>query len=60
MKKSLIAKIVSIIFIIILIIGIACLLFIPKLYNLFKESGVPNFEEQNIYYKVANASKINL
>lgn len=53
MKKSLIAKIVSIIFIIILIIGIACLLFIPKLYNLFKESGVPNFEEQNIYYKVA-------
>ncbi len=53
MKKSFIAKVVSIILVIILLIGTICLFFIPSLYDLFKDISVSNFSMHSIYYKVA-------
>lgn len=53
MKKSKISKIISIIFILILIIGSVCLLFIPQLYDYFKEYGVKSFGSHNLLYKIA-------
>ena len=53
MKKSKIAKIIEILFKIILIGGIICLFFIPKLYDLLKDLGIPSFNSQTIYYKIA-------
>ena len=53
MKKSKIAKIVSIIFIILLVGGVGCLFFLPSLYDFFKESAVPSFTSQSFYYKIA-------
>ena len=37
MKKNLIAKIISIVLIVILCVGIICLLFLPNLYDIFKD-----------------------
>lgn len=51
MKKSIISKIVSIIFILMLIGGIVCLFFAPKLYDLTGASRVA-FEQQGLYYKI--------
>lgn len=53
MKKSFISKIINILFIIMFITMICCLPFIPKLYNLFKDLGVPLFENQSLIYKIA-------
>lgn len=53
MKKSKIAKIVSVIFVVLLIGGIGCLFFIPKFYDFFKEPNVSSFASHSMYYKVA-------
>lgn len=53
MKKSKIAKIVSIIFIILLVGGVGCIFFLPSLYDFFKDSTVSSFSSHSIYYKVA-------
>lgn len=50
MKKSKIAKIIEILFKIILIVGIICIPFIPTLYDLLKI--FKNFSEQTIFYKI--------
>ena len=51
MKKSIISKIISIIFIIMLICGIGCLFFIPRLYDLSGASNI-SFLNQPLYYKI--------
>jgi len=53
MKKSIIAKIIWILLIIILVGGITCLPFIPKLYDIFKDRGVELFNSHTIYYRIA-------
>ena len=53
MQKSIISKIVEILFKIILIVGIICLPFIPKLYDLLKIFDIPVFSKHTIYYKIA-------
>lgn len=53
MKKSKIAKIVWIIFIILLVGGVGCLFFLPSLYDFFKESIVSSFKSHSIYYQIA-------
>ena len=53
MKKSKIAKIVSIIFVVLLIGGIGCLFFIPMLYDFFKDPNVSSFASHSLYYKIA-------
>lgn len=53
MQKSKISKIIEILFKIILIIGIICLFFIPRLYDLLKDFGIPTFNSQTIYYRIA-------
>lgn len=53
MKKSLIAKIVSIIFMVILIGGCIALFFLPQLYNIFKIDGGVNFFDQALVYQLA-------
>ena len=53
MKKSKIAKIISILLIIILIIGLCCLLFLPNLYDIFKEVSVSSFASHSILYRIA-------
>lgn len=53
MKKTFFAKIISIIFKIILILGIISLPFIPKLYDLFKDQHVKSFFSHNIFYQLA-------
>lgn len=50
MKKSQIAQFISVILKIMLILGTACLFFIPRLYNLFSEV---KFLSQTIYYMIA-------
>lgn len=52
MLKSKIAKIVSILFNIMLICGFVCLFFIPKLYDFFSIEA-PKFHEQTILYRIA-------
>lgn len=53
MKKSIIAKIVEILLIILLVGGLVCFFFIPELYNYFKEDTVMQFQVQSIYYRLA-------
>lgn len=53
MKKNFISKIISIILIIILIIGAISLPFIPRFYDLFKDSSVGSFKSHTFIYKVA-------
>ena len=52
MKKSKIAKIVSIIFIVLLIVGTVCFFFLPTLYDFFKDSNVRAFANQSMYYRI--------
>ena len=52
MQKSKIAKIIEILFKIILLGGIICLPFIPKLYDLVKIFNDISFNKQTIYYKI--------
>lgn len=53
MKKSKIAKIVSIIFIVLIIGGIGCLIPLPQIYDFIVGDGLESFSEHTIYYKVA-------
>ena len=53
MKKSKVAKLVSIILIIILVVGVGCLFFLPSLYNVFKDSHVETFAKHLLWYKIA-------
>lgn len=53
MKKSFLAKIISIIFNLILISGVICIPFIPKLYDLFKDYQVDSFTNHNFLYQLA-------
>lgn len=53
MKKSHIAKVVSIIFIILMIIGVGCIIPLPKIFDLVKGEGIETFSEHSIYYQVA-------
>ena len=53
MKKSKIAKFTEIILKIIFVLGTISLFFIPKLYNLLKDIGIPNFNSHTIYYQIA-------
>ena len=52
MQKSFIAKLIEILFKILLISGIICLPFIPKIYDLLKLFAINSFNSQTIYYKV--------
>lgn len=53
MKKSIISKFIEVMLKIIYIVGIICLFFIPKLYNLLSDIGVPAYESHTLYYKLA-------
>lgn len=53
MKKSFVARCVSIIFVIILVGGIGCLLFLPQLFDYFKLDGVTSFYYRPVIYKIA-------
>ena len=52
MKKSKIAKVIEILFKIILIGGIICLPFIPKIYDLIRSFDAVTFNNQTMYYKI--------
>lgn len=53
MKKSKIAKIIWVLLIIILILGIGCLFFLPKLYDVFKDPSIETFGEHTLVYRFA-------
>ena len=53
MKKSVLAKAVSILLIVILIIGIGCFIFIPELYDMFKGSDIDLFKKHIPIYRLA-------
>jgi hypothetical protein len=53
MVKSKIAKIISIIFKLMLVFGVISLFFIPKIYNAFADAQIIDFEDQTIFYKIA-------
>lgn len=53
MKKSIIAKIISIILIAILVLGILGLVFIPELYDLFKDTSIKSFNSHTVLYRLA-------
>ena len=53
MNQNLIAKIISIILIVILCVGIICLSFLPNLYDIFKDKSVDCFNTHNFIYKFA-------
>lgn len=53
MRKNFLAKIISIIFNLILILGVISLPFIPKLYDLFKDYQVESFANHNFLYQLA-------
>lgn len=53
LKKSFIARIISIILVIIFIVGISCLFFIPQLYDLFKDKSIVTFNTYSMLYRLA-------
>ena len=53
MKKSVLAKAVSILLIVILIVGIGCFIFIPELYDMFKGSDIDLFKKHMPIYRLA-------
>lgn len=53
MKKSKIAKFLTVTLNFIFICGIMCLFFLPKLYDIFADINVKSFASHSIYYKVA-------
>ena len=53
MKKSIIAKLISIILVVILLVGVVCLMFLPFLYDFFKDSSVDAFARHTILYRSA-------
>ena len=52
MPKSKMAKIIEILFKILLVIGIICLPFIPKIYDVLKIFGFNSFNNQTVFYKI--------
>ena len=52
MPKSKMAKIIEILFKILLAGGIICLPFIPKIYDLLKIFGIGSFSTKTIFYKI--------
>ena len=52
MPKSKMAKIIEILFKILLVVGIICLPFIPKIYDLLKIFGFNSFNNQTVFYKI--------
>lgn len=53
MKKSIIARFISVILVVILILGVGCLPFIPSLYNMFKDKSIELFNNHSIIYQGA-------
>ena len=53
MKKSKIAKTVTIIFIVLIILGVLAIIPLPILYDLVKGDSIEKFMEHTIYYQVA-------
>ncbi len=53
MKKSKIAKVIWVLLIIILVLGIGCLFFLPRLYDLFKDPSIDAFAEHTLVYRAA-------
>lgn len=53
MEKSKIAKLVTIIFIILIISGLVLLIPLPKIYDLIVGDAIPKFREHTIIYQVA-------
>lgn len=53
MKKSKIAKFIQILLTIMLLSGFICIFFIPRLYNLLSDIGMPSFSSHTIYYQIA-------
>ena len=53
MKKSKIAKMVTITFIILIIIGLIGIVIVPQVYDLVKGDAIERFSEHTIYYKIA-------
>ena len=53
MQKSKIAKLISILLNIMWLGGSICIFFLPRLYNLFSNIDIPNFNNQTIYYQIA-------
>ena len=53
MKKSKIAKVISIVFVLLLIVGTLCLIFIPFLYDYFKGASIESFSSHKLIYKIA-------
>lgn len=53
MEKSKIAKIVTIIFIVLIIVGLGCLIPLPSIFDLLKGDSIETFNEHTIYYKIA-------
>lgn len=53
MEKSKIAKIVTIVFIVLIIAGILALIPLPIIYDLVKGDTIETFSEHTIYYKIA-------
>ena len=53
MKKSKVARFVSIIFVVMLVVGIGCIFFLPSLYDIFKDDSVNGFFEHSMWYRSA-------
>ncbi len=53
MKKSIIAKILSIILLIILFVGLISLFFIPNFYDIFKDKSIDSFASHSLIYKLS-------
>jgi len=52
-KKSVVAKLVSIILVIMLMVGVVCIFFLPSLYDFFKDEYVEVFSKHLVWYRVA-------
>ena len=53
MEKSKIAKMVTITFIILIIIGLASMVFLPQIYDLVKGDAIDKFTDHTLFYKIA-------
>lgn len=53
MEKSKVARLVSIILVIMLIVGVVGIFFLPRLYDIFKDDHVEVFLKHYIWYRIA-------
>ncbi len=53
MEKSKIAKMVTIIFIVLIIAGIVGIILLPQIFDLVKGDSIEKFSEHTLYYKIA-------